>query len=254
MNYNDIIFLDFETTGIDPNKCQPIQLAAVCIDGRKLEIRENSLFSSYICPIFDSQKCLEYGLSEMNDEITKKTGIDVETLKAAPTVDVVWKNQFLPYMLQWNPSKNKWKAPIKAGYNVIRYDDVIIKRLCGGHNRFAKNQIKMLQETKQLDLTKKRANIPEPYGFGNWDEDRNEDTLFAPRDIIDLMHIVWAWTENNDELKSLSFDSVREWLGISKEGAHNAVKDVMDGANVLIRFLKLTRMFAQKTKFKGAFE
>ena len=78
-----------------------------------------------------------------------------------------------------------------------------------------------------------------------------EDTLFAPRDGIDLMHMVWSWTENRNELTSYSMDSIREWLGISKDGSHRALKDVKDGANVLIKFLNLIRNTSSKTKFKG---
>jgi hypothetical protein len=61
------------------------------------------------------------------------------------------------------------------------------------------------------------------------------------------------WTENIVEIKSLSMDAIREWLGISTERAHDAQQDVIDGATILIRFLKLHRHFAPKIKFKDSF-
>ena len=66
------------------------------------------------------------------------------------------------------------------------------------------------------------------------------------------MQIIHDYTENSRELKSYSFDSIREWLGLSKEGAHDAKVDVLQGARVFVRFMQLTRRVAQKTKFKGA--
>jgi DNA polymerase III epsilon subunit-like protein len=49
-------------------------------------------------------------------------------------------------------------------------------------------------------------------------------------------------------------DNLRDYLGISKEGAHDALKDVKDCAEVLIRFMKLHRNLADKVKFKDSFK
>jgi hypothetical protein len=40
---------------------------------------------------------------------------------------------------------------------------------------------------------------------------------------------------------------------LSKEGAHDALKDVKDTAEIMIRFLKLHRKLGEKVKFKGSF-
>jgi DNA polymerase III epsilon subunit-like protein len=66
------------------------------------------------------------------------------------------------------------------------------------------------------------------------------------------MNLVFYWFENLD-IKSYSLDNVRDFLGIDKEGAHDAVKDVIDSANILIRFLRLHRNLSSKIKFKGSF-
>jgi DNA polymerase III epsilon subunit-like protein len=242
MNYNDLVFYDFETTGTNPLTAQPIQLAAVTIHGRKLEVKEEETFSSYIKPVFDEEKCEELGLQPYTDEIRNITGITREELEAAPDVRTVWE-QFQQYIYKNNPGKEKWKSPIRAGYNIDRYDNFIIERICGGHNYHAK------RELKKLGIQEK---VPEPYGFGPWDDERGESQLFNPRDSVDLIRIIWTWTENMPEIKSLSFDSVREWLGLTTEGAHNALTDVLQGAEVLTRFLKLQRKMATTVKFKGS--
>jgi DNA polymerase III epsilon subunit-like protein len=67
------------------------------------------------------------------------------------------------------------------------------------------------------------------------------------------MNLVFYWFEHNNDLKSYSMDNLRDYLGISKEGAHDALKDVKDCAEVLIRFMKLHRSLGSKVKFKDSF-
>ena len=42
-------------------------------------------------------------------------------------------------------------------------------------------------------------------------------------------------------------------MGLSKENAHDALKDVQDTAEILIRFMKLFRSLSPKIKFRNAF-
>ena len=67
------------------------------------------------------------------------------------------------------------------------------------------------------------------------------------------MNVVFYWFEGNNELKNYTLDSLREYFGISKDGAHDALKDVKDTAEIAIRFLRLHRNLSQKIKFKGSF-
>jgi DNA polymerase III alpha subunit (gram-positive type) len=249
MNNQDLVFLDFETTGTNPNTCQPIQLAALVIHGRKLEIHPDSEFKYLIKPIFDEEKCAELNLDPVNDEVLSITGITLEELEKAPSLKTVWEH-FQEYISKYNPRKSKWGAPIKTGYNIDKYDGVIIDRICGGHFYQIRKQLNLLLNDKEIARLAKQI---DPYGFGPWDSDRQEETLFFPRDSVDLMRIVWMWTENNPDITSLSMDSVRDWLGIDATGAHKADKDVRDGANILIRFLNMHRKFVPNIKFKGSF-
>jgi DNA polymerase III epsilon subunit-like protein len=251
MNYQDIVFLDFETTGVNPHRAQPTQLAAVVIHGRKLEVHPNSLFCSYIQPVFDEAECARLGLDPVTEEVLDKTHITMTQLKNAPSLKSVW-GEFRQYVNKYNPKKSKWGAPIKAGMNIDKYDGIIIDRICGGHFGRAKIEIDKLVAGGIIQA--EGAKIPEPYGFGPWGVERGEEELFYPRDSVDLLRILWMWTENMTDIKSLSMDAMREWLGISSEGSHTADKDVLDGAHMLIKFLKLHRNFAPKVKFKDSFK
>ncbi len=232
---------------------------------------EKDIFCSLIKPIFDADECAKYNLDPITDEALEKNKIKREDLETAPSLKLVW-SQFCDFVNQYNYRKTKWTAPVRAGYNIVRFDDIIIDRIAGGQNRHLrivtgtlgtdiKNLISTIKtdeevkQTKQLKelfrLAKKTMKGDEPYGFGPWD---NECTLFHPRDSIDLMKIIWWWTENIQEVKSISMDSMREWLGLSTEDAHQADVDVLQGAQILTRFLKYTRKCSNATKFKGAFK
>jgi DNA polymerase III epsilon subunit-like protein len=124
------------------------------------------------------------------------------------------------YHIRSNSKKSCFSAPIAAGYNINRYDLRIVDRLS--------------------------------QKYGNLNKE-GRSSLFYPRDVVDLMNMVFYWFENNNDLKNYTLDSVRDYFSISKEGAHDALKDVEDTAQILIRFLKLHRRMSKQIKFKGSF-
>lgn len=254
MNKQDIIVYDFETTSVNPHRCQPTQLGAVAIHGRKLEIHEDSGFCSYIKPIFDPTECDKLGLDPVTDEVLEKTHIDIKDLEDAPPLEVVWK-RFQQYTSTYHLYKGKWGAPVKAGMNINGYDNIIIDRIAGGHFRNAKKVLDILLEEGIIEeKTIRELKKLEPYGFGPWDDERGEETLFYPPGNLDLRDVLWFWFENNTEVTSLSLDAMREYFGLETKGAHRADKDSTDVALLLIKFLKLHRNYAPKIKFKGAFK
>ena len=93
--------------------------------------------------------------------------------------------------------------------------------------------------------------LSQKYGDTNKEGNNN---IFFQRDVLDIMNLVFYWFEQNSDLKSYSMDNLRDYLGISKDGAHDALKDVKDSAEILIRFLKLYRNMANKVKFKDSFK
>lgn len=223
MMTHDIVFLDFETTSKYSGTCQPVQLAAVVIDGRKLEVIEDSEFCSLIMPEFDEVTCKAKRLDPLTQEsisIHRKTE---EMLRSAPTLKIVWSN-FNQYVKRWNPKGTKWTAPIMAGYNVFNYDSKIIDRIAG----------------------------KDPYKLGPFDEENGECTLFNPRMKYDLIHDVQRWTHFNPEITSVSFDNIRKYTGMNTEGAHDALCDVKQGAYLLCRFLNMYKSMTPKLKFKDS--
>lgn len=226
INYNKICVFDFETDGSDPRVCSPVQIAAVIIDPIKLEIVPNSEFNIFFKP----------EVLEKNDNYTYETDIlDFHAKVKGSTKDAVlseWKQYplqdqswklFTNYLMMHHTrssKKSQFSAPIAAGYNINRFDLQIIDRLS------------------------------RKYGNTN-KEDRSD--IFYPRDVLDIMNLVFYWFENNNDIKNLSLDTLRDYLGISKVGAHDAFKDVKDCAEILIRFLRLHRNLSQKIKFKDAF-
>jgi exonuclease I len=226
MNKNKICVFDMETDGSDPYICSPVQLAAIMIDPISLEIIKGSEFNINFKPeTLEENDNYEYK-TDILDFHAKVRGCSKQDIlnswQKYPKQNNSW-DMFVNYLEKYHTrstKKSQFSAPIAAGYNINRFDLVIVNRLSQKYNNTNK-------------------------------EGRTD--LFYPRDVVDMMNLVFYWFENNDELKSYTLDSLRDYLGINKEGAHDAMKDVYDTANILIRFLRLHRNLSQKIKFKSAF-
>jgi len=226
MNYNKICVFDFETDGSNPEECSPVQLAAIMIDPINLEIIPNSEFSCNFKPeVMEKDPEYEYK-TDILDFHAKVKGCSKEDVYAEwqtyPKQKVAWK-MFVDYLDKYHTrstKKSQFSAPIAAGYNIYRFDLPIINR-----------------------LSKKNKNVNKE---GN-------SNIFYPRDVVDMINLVFYWFNHNNELKSYKLDTLREYFGISKDGAHDAIKDVKDTADILIRFMKLHRNLSEKVKFKGSF-
>lgn len=227
-NLQKICVFDMETDGSDPDVCSPVQIAAIMVDPFKLEIIENSEFNVFMKPeklCSDDSYC--YADSDVLDFHSKVRGCSSEEIlsswKSYPDQKNGW-NRFTEYLeLYHTRAKSKkscFSAPIAAGYNINRFDMKIINRLSKKFNHVNKEGI---------------------------------TSLFYPRDIVDIMNMIFYWFEGNNELKNYTLDNLREYLGISKDGAHDALKDVKDTAEIMIRFLKLHRNLSKKVKFRGSF-
>lgn len=218
---NNIIVLDFETTSKSSATCQPTQIAACCINSR-LEIIDQ--FDSYIKIEMDEDKCKEMGVDPLTQEVIDITKIKKSTLEKAPELKVVW-HRFGEWVNLYNYKKTKWTAPVAAGWNVENYDMKIINRICG----------------------------EKPYKFGPYDETYKLNNLFHPIHVMDCMRLWAYWSFGLADIKSISLDNTRDYFEMSKAGAHNAIQDVKDTANILIRFLKFSKVMGPKTNFKGCF-
>lgn len=222
INRNTYIMYDFETGSRNPKTTQPIELAAIAINPRTLEIIPGSEFYSLIKP-FDDEEAKAKGLDPLEDgalEVNKKTR---EILKTAPDIKAVWQN-FIQYVSSFNYKGGRWDAPIPVGFNNNGFDDIIIERIC----------------------------CSAPWNLGPKDE--RGATLFHPVQNVDLMRLMFPWMESNTELKSLSMDNLREYFGMDNKNAHTADQDVKDQAEIFCRFMKMSRQFSGKVTFKDCFK
>lgn len=253
----DIICYDWETAGANPHTCQPIQIAAVAIDGRTLKLKDNGKFESMISIIPDD-KVEDYGLDPVEQkalDVNKKT---LEEIQKAPSLKTVWA-QFCEWVNGFNYKGDRWSAPIRSGYNIMGFDDIICDRIMRGHlNKRLVLKEKLISKAGQKDLedadmAKLYRNIKklkEPWGFGPWNHKKGQQALFHPAHKIDLINITYAWHEANREMQSYSMDSQRDYFGMPKDGAHDAMVDVLHEAELLVRYLKLHREIFQDVDFK----
>tara|TARA_B100001123_G_C15341726_1_gene1035262 strand:- start:2981 stop:3658 length:678 start_codon:yes stop_codon:yes gene_type:complete len=218
MANRDIIVFDFETGSRNPVTTQPTQLAALALDGRNFKLK--GTFNSEMKPILDDEKAISLGLDPLEDEALRITGKNREDLAKAPSPKAVWK-KFVKFVEQYNWKGTQWFAPIPAGFNIIGFDMVIINRLCKA--------------------------------YGPWDKDSQKQKLFHKIYKIDMMDNMFMWTEGDPSVKSISMDSLRERMGLSKDNAHDALQDVKDTANIMIKFMKTHRSVYRKLTIDKAF-
>ena len=211
---NNLVVFDFETTGVDINTCQPVQVAALGIDFHNLRILDNH-FSSFIRP--EDFSNIEPGALSFHAKARGLTESQVlELWREAPDLKVVW-NDFSQYVRQHNPTGNKFDAPVPAGHNIVNFDLPIYRRING---RFT-----------------------------------NGKPVFSDLHFFDTMNLSLLWLHAKD-IRKYNMDSLRDYFGMSqasKDHAHDALSDVKDTAELLIRYLRITRNFASKVRFEGAF-
>ena len=226
-NSQKICVFDLETDGSNPDVCSPVQIAAIMLDPYKLEVIHDSEFNINLKPtILEEQPSYIYDDSDVLDFHAKVRGCDknkiLEDWRSYQNQNNGWK-MFVSYLEQYHIRSDKkscFTAPIAAGYNINRFDLRIVDRLSIKYNNLNKE---------------------------------GRSSLFYPRDVIDLMNVVFYWFEGNSELKNYTLDNLRDYLGMSKEGSHDALNDVKATADILIRFMKLHRNVSQKVKFRNAF-
>ena len=223
---NFICVYDFETDSPNPHECEPVQLAACIINNITLEIMPNSEFCVNMRPPnIDDEDYFEKHEStiEWHAKNYNKSPTEIfELWKSFPAQKQGWEH-FTNYLLKYNKNQSrrtKFGAPIRAGANIRRFDNIIVDRLC-----------------------KRYGNVT---GTG-------EQNIFSPRDIIDIMEICFYWFENLPEPKAYNMDTLRQFFGIPLEGSHDALKDIRDEAWIIQKFMKLFRIQSHKIRFRGAY-
>jgi len=218
MSYRDYIVFDFETGSRNPQTTQPTQIAALALDGRNFRLK--GTFNSEIRPIIDDEKAIAAGLDPLEEEALKITGKNREALAKAPLPKTVWK-KFENFVNQFNWKGTQFFAPIPAGFNIIGFDMIIANRMCEQ--------------------------------YGSYDKVRRQQKIFNKIYKVDMMDNMFMWTEGDPSIKSISMDSLRDRMGLSKENAHDALQDVKDTANIMIKFMKTHRAVYRNLKIDKAF-
>ncbi len=214
MNY--FLVFDFETDGKDPNICNPVQLASICLDPYNLEPIESSVFNSYMKPlgIDDPGYLTEDVLDTVkwHANLKKTTPENILNIwRNAPSTESVWRN-FSNHVNRYNPKKTQYNAPYAAGMNIRNFDMVIAARL---------NEKYKISTMFNYEYT----------------------------DIRDWAFHALMW---DTELKSRSMDNLRKYLGLSNHNAHDALQDVKDEAAVISRCLKHYKNLFSKNRYKGS--
>lgn len=244
---NDYAFIDFETQGKDPKLNQPVSMACVIIDGRRLKVKDNGVFYSLI-NIIDDDSVEKYNLAPLEKAALEKNGLTLDEIQKAPPLKSVW-GSFKSFMAFHNPSRDKWKAPIFSGHNVP-FDKQIYDRIALGHlsghmlpqKLLGKTALKTMTEAEIARAYKELVTFKEPWKFGG-------ENLVHPAKTIDTMQTAHVWFESLREPHRSSMDAIKEFLGFPSEGAHNALVDVLYTAEFFIRALKIQRAVSLDTDF-----
>jgi DNA polymerase III epsilon subunit-like protein len=227
INTHYICCLDFETDDVNPYTAEPVQLACVIIHPRTLKVVEGSEFNSTMRPVDVDDETYVTNHKSTIDFHAKNQRSTAESVvaswKQAPSQKSVWEN-FVQYLGRYHTTQTKrgiYTAPLICGYNILGFDIHIINRLSTLYGNIGKDS---------------RTN------------------LFFGRDKIDLMLYSFQWFENLAEPSSYSLDTLREFFGINPDGAHDALKDVKDCADMFVRWQRLIRRTSERVKFKDSFK
>ena len=151
---------------------------------------------------------------KISDEALRINKRTREELSKFPDPKISWSD-FKIYMQNL---KSNWRdTPMLCGHN-IEFDIKFLKELC------------------KL--------------YGPWDTKNGTQSLFHYF-AIDTMQLCFFWFENKKDVNSVRLDTIRDYIGIDLDGAHEAMNDVKATTEILIRFLKLHRNLSPKIKFKN---
>jgi DNA polymerase III epsilon subunit-like protein len=203
MNYNNICVFDFETSGINKNTCEVLQIGAAIVDRWNLEVVDT--FNSLAKP---------EDMDAIEEEALQINRIKREDLEVAPDIKIVW-GQFVNWVNKYNKSKgplNTFRAAIPAGYNIIGYDMPIVQRYCKKFGPWdeKRQEQKLFNQLHKIDLM--------DHMFF-WTE--NNDTIKS--------------------LKLTSVCEWMGFAKEDIENAHDALQDVLNTSKIVVRLLRMQR-------------
>jgi len=206
------IVYDYETTwnNASEEKCDIVQMAAIVVDLKRRVVVPESYFCLDVCPpTIDDDDFVEQRKNtiDWHCKIQDKTQEELlERWRAGTPEKKAWQ-EFQAY-INGHSGRGYTSTPIRGGMNIRNFDMKIDARL---HEKY---------ETKDP---------------------------FWPRDVFDIMDLFAYWfLYSNNPPKNFQLDTVRERLGMSTANSHDALQDVQDTADILVRFLNLFEVFTNK--------
>lgn len=173
------------------------------INRNSLKIIPNSEFKATMRP---------ENLDAMEDDALRVTNMTREQVSGYADTAVVFPT-FINWINKYNKGDSVYTAPIPCGYNIIGFDMKILDRYC------------------------------KKYKIG-WDETRQSQKVLSQVYKYDVMDHLWFWFENIPDLTKLKLTEVLAYMGASEEritGAHDALVDVQNTADIIIRIFKMQR-------------
>ena len=150
-------------------------------------------------------------MDALEDGALQVTGLTREQIADFPDTSIIFPT-FANWLLK-HGKNNVYNAPIPMGYNILGYDMIILNRYC------------------------------KKYKIG-WDEKRQSQKLLSQVYSFDLLHHMWFWMENNQDIEKLKLTTILEYMGAEAEkiaGAHDALQDVKNTAEIIIRLFNMQR-------------
>lgn len=220
MNYNTYICYDLETTGPNPNYDYPIEFGAVVLNPKTLKTyKDNSgndiVFESLvkIPDDFLAQAKADPAKMKSLEDALRINHKTFEDLEEAPDLKTVWEN-FINFVHSYsNKPSDAWRLPIPVTYNGNSFDNVMINRLA--------------KEFKTVN--------------GN-----GEPLVWHKNISIDMYIEMFKNTEDNAKVTRLNLDTMRDFLGLSKDGAHTALADAYTVKYMFCRFQNKQREIMRK--------
>jgi len=206
-----VIVFDFETDSKDAQTTNPVELAAVPIDLRNLEIEKENAFDIVIRP--DDIESPDY--YEVHEDTINWHGR--QRNKDPKDIVKMWKgglkeidawSEFLAYCKDYTKGTRYDAFPIAGGQNIRGFDIPIAQRLS----------------------VKYGTRYP-----------------FVKRDVFDLMDLSTYWfLFSKKPPKNHKLETLCEYFDMSTKGSHEAITDVLNSAELLTRFIKLFKRLTPK--------
>lgn len=201
------IILDFETDGLNPETCNPVQLASITIDLKRLEIIEGSEFNAIIRPP---------DIDDVDYYQKHKSTIDFHCENKKQTVEEIL---------------NTWRGGYSTKDAFIQYNNYVTKQ-AGSIEPIVGGQNIRSFDLPILDRYLKQFNIP---------------NKFYKREQYDLLDFCSHWfLYAKKPPANYKLDTLLAKFEIDPEGAHDALVDVKNTGNILIRFLGLHKRLIEK--------